>query len=245
MYNAEPRRRPDITEVRRFYLALSALLAVLAMLGFWPRYFRPMLGGGIERDAVIHFHAAVYVGWLLLFIVQCALVAVGNIALHRKVGRFGLVYGLVVVVVGLLTTVLRFASRLEQGGIEQVEHTAIFPFMDMVLFSAFFGAAAYYRTRPELHKRLMIVAASSILIASTGRFSGSLGLEGASAHAVLLLLWLLPILFAMGYDALRYRMIHPVYVIGATVIAISSFRGPLQYTEAWTGFTHWLASVLS
>ena len=103
--------------------------------------------------------------------------------------------------------------------------------MDMVLFSAFFGAAAYYRNRPELHKRLMIVAASSILIASTGRFSGSLGLEGASAHAVLLLLWLLPILFAMGYDALRYRMIHPVYVIGATVIAISSFRGPLQYTE--------------
>lgn len=234
-----------MTEVRRFYLGLSILLAVLATIGFWPLYFRPLLTGGVDKEAVIHFHVTVYVGWLALFIFQCVLVASGKIPLHRKVGKFGLIYDCGLIVVGLITTVARFATRLEEGGLEQVEHTAIFPFVDMVLFSAFFGAAAYYRKRPELHKRLMIVAASSILIASTGRFTAAMGLDGVLFHVVNLALWLSPILLAMAYDFIKQQMIHPVYLTGGIIIAISNFRGPLRFTGTWTRFTHWLASVLT
>jgi hypothetical protein len=115
----------------------------------------------------------------------------------------------------------------------------------MILFSAFFGAAAYYRSKPEIHKRLMVVAASSILVASTIRFTGQLGVDGAVFHLVNLILWLSPILLATGYDFVRHRAVHPVYVIGGGVIAISSFRGPLKYTDMWVDFTHWLASILA
>jgi hypothetical protein len=243
--NSFSHTKQSLAEVRRFYLALGFLLAVLATIGFWPIYFRPLLAGGVDKQAVIHWHAAVYVGWLALFIVQCLLVATGKIALHRKLGNFGLVYGCGVVIVGIVTTVVRFATKLEEGGIEQVKHTGIFPFTDMILFSAFFGAAAYYRKKPELHKRLMVVAASSILIASTARFTSRLGVAGVEFHIINLMLWLAPVLLAMAYDFARYKAVHAVYLIGAAVITISSFRGPLQFTDAWVNFTHWLASLLA
>lgn len=245
MTDATTHSRQSLVEVRRFYLGLAILLAILATIGFWPQYFLPLLTTRVETDTVIHVHVTVYVGWLALFIFQCFLVAAGKIGLHRRVGKIGLVYGCGVIVVGLVTTIVRFATKLEEGGIEAVQHSALFPLSDMVLFSAFFGAAAYFRKQPELHKRLMIVAASSILIASTGRFASALGLEGALRHYVSLALWVSPILMAMGYDFVRHRTVHVVYLIGGGVIAISSFRGPLRYTDTWISFTHWLASALT
>ena len=119
------------------------------------------------------------------------------------------------------------------------------PMTDMVVFSAFFGAAAWYRKQPELHKRLMVVAASTILVPSLARMTGTFGFEPALRHGVLLALWLAPILLAMGYDLYRRRLIHPVYVVGMITIVITSFRMPLRFTDTWVGFTHWLASVVS
>lgn len=232
-------------EIRRFYLGLSILLAILATIGFWPQYFRPLLTGGVETDTVIHVHVTVYVGWVALFIFQCVLVATGNIRLHRRIGKFGIAYGCAVILVGLATTFVRFATKLNEGGIEAVQNTALAPITDMVLFSAFFGAAAYYRDKPELHKRLMIVAASSILIASVGRFVGSFDLEPTMRHTARLILWLSPILLAMGFDLYSRKVIHPVYLIGSVAIALTNFRRPLSYTDTWESFTHWLASVIS
>jgi hypothetical protein len=237
--------RQLLIETRRFYFGLSVLLAILALIGFWPRYFRPLLTGTLETEAIIHIHATVYVGWLALFVFQCLLVATGNIRLHRRIGNFGLVYGCVLILVGLATTFVRFAARLSEGGIEAVQHTALAPLTDMVIFAAFFGAAAYHRNRPELHKRLMIVAASSILIPSIARFVGSFELEPVMRHTVRLALWLSPILLAMAFDFYRRRIIHPVYVIGAVAIVLFNFRRPLQFTDTWVRFTHWLASVIS
>ena len=245
MTNAVAGARQSLTEIRRFYFGLSVLLAILATIGFWPRYFQPLLTGTVAAEVVIHIHATVYVGWLALFIVQCGLVATGNIRLHRRIGNFGLVYGCVVILVGWATTIARFATKLSEGGIEAVQNTALSPMTDMLLFAAFFGAAAYKRDRPELHKRLMIVAASSLLIASIARFVGSFELEPVLRHAARLILWLSPILLAMGFDFYSRRIIHPVYVVGAVAIALFNFRVPLQYTDTWMRFTHWLASVIS
>lgn len=245
MPDAALNARRSLIETRRFYLALGVLIAVLATIGFWPRYFRPLLAGALESDAIIHVHAAVYVGWLALFVLQCGVVAAGNIQLHRRIGSAGLVYGVVVVAVGLFTAIARFRAALAEGGIEAVEHSALAPLTDMVVFSAFFGAAAWYRKQPELHKRLMIVAASTILVPSLARMTGTFGYEPALRHTVLLALWLAPVLLAMGYDLYRRRLVHPVYVIGTAAIVIMSFRMPLRFTDTWVGFTHWLASVVS
>lgn len=233
-----------LVELRRFYLALSLLLAVLATIGFWPLYFGPFLAGKVNTDLVIHVHVSVYVGWLALFIAQCALVAFGHVALHRKIGKFGLVWGFIVIVVGLTTTFVRFVDRLSEGGIERAENFGVWPVIDMVVFASFLGAAAVHRRRPENHKRLMIVAATSILVASLGRFT-SFDPDSAASHTILLALWMSPILLAMAHDYFRQRIVHPVFVVGVLVLGASSFRDPIRFSDSWINFTHWLAAVIT
>jgi hypothetical protein len=47
----------------------------------------------------------------------------------------------------------------------------IIPLGDMVLFAGFFIPAVIYRRRPEIHKRLMLLATTALLFAAAGRMS--------------------------------------------------------------------------
>jgi hypothetical protein len=78
-------------------------LALAVLWGFGPTYFlRPFLH---TRDIswVVHVHAFVYIGWISLFLVQATLVARDRTDLHRRLGAVGVVWGALVVVVGIST----------------------------------------------------------------------------------------------------------------------------------------------
>ena len=56
------RRRP-------FFIGASLLMALIAVVGFWPTYFGPLVTGRIAQPLLIHVHATVFTGWLVLFLV--------------------------------------------------------------------------------------------------------------------------------------------------------------------------------
>ena len=87
----------------------------------------------------------------------------------------------------------------------------------------------------------MVVASTYLLIAAVLRlpFLGS-----PKPQILFLTIWLSPIFLGMTYDFITRRMVHPVYVIGATVLAISGFRDPLRSTEIWLEFTSGLARLI-
>ena len=60
-------------------------------------------------------HAAVYVGWLAIFVTQTVLAATGRVAAHMQLGRFAIGYGVLLIVVGVLTAFARFALRVRAG----------------------------------------------------------------------------------------------------------------------------------
>ena len=97
------------------------------------------------------------------------LAATGRVAAHMKLGRFAIGYGVLVIVVGLLTAFARFALRVRAGEVAAAQAQLLGPLLDMLVFAPFFAAAVYYRRKPELHKRLMIVATTSLLIAAAAR----------------------------------------------------------------------------
>ena len=79
--NRWQRRQPRFLERRRRggCTSGSPLLAIaIAAVGFWPTYFGPLVAGTAEKTPIIHLHAAVYVGWLALFLTQAALAATGR-----------------------------------------------------------------------------------------------------------------------------------------------------------------------
>jgi uncharacterized membrane protein YfcA len=85
---------------------------------------------------------------------------------------------------------------------DQAAGFLIIPLGDMVLFGGFFGAAILYRRKPEIHKRLILLATVALLFAAIGRLSFVLG-----RGPVALLAWLSPLLVAMAYDGLVSRRV--------------------------------------
>jgi len=225
------------------YIGLALLAIAIAAVGFWPSYFGPLVAGAVEKPTIIHFHAAVYVGWLALFLTQAVLAATGRVALHMKLGRFAIGYGVLVIVAGLVATFGMFVLRVRAGAVAEAQGRLIGPVLDMLVFAPLFAAAVYYRRKPELHKRLMIVATTSLLIAAAARVSFPAELRTPLVHVV----WMLPILLAMAHDYWRHRRIHAIYVGGLVLLVLEGpmMRAAVRNTELWRDATGWLATLVA
>ena len=88
----------------------------------------------------------------------------------------------------------------------------------------------------------MVVASTYLLVAAALRlpFLGS-----PRSQVLFLAIWLSPIFLGMIYDFISRRMVHPVYVIGVIVLAVSGFRDSLRSTEIWLEFTNGLARLVT
>jgi hypothetical protein len=224
------------------YLTITFACLLVALVGFWPRYFGPLLAGTLNTVPIIHVHAVVMMAWLLLLILQVTLVARGRRALHMKVGRVGMLWGIVVILVGWATAIIRFGEGVQAGRLEQASNRLFAPLTDMLVFAPFLAAAWVYRRRSQIHKRLIVVASTILLIAAAHRiaiFGGN-----PPPLPLLLLIWLSPVLLGMIHDGLKARRVHPVYLLGILAVLFLKFgRIPLRDTGAWRSFTTWLATL--
>jgi hypothetical protein len=107
----------------------------------------------------------------------------------------------------------------------------------MVLFAAFITTAFVLRRNKEAHKRLMLLAYVTILVAATARLPGVL-LLGPPAFFGLACLF---IVAGVVYDLLSRRRVHPVYVWGGALFVLSvPARLAFSGTAAWRAFAEFL-----
>lgn len=238
--------KPTWKPGRTLYIGLSLLCVLIVFSGFWPSYFESAILGAASHPAIIHIHATIYVGWLMLFIAQTWFAATGQTALHIRIGNWAIYYGILVILAGWMVTFGIFYIRV-QADLAAGTRTAFFsvgPPLDMIVFMPLFAAAVYFRKRPELHKRLMIVATTALLIAAVAR----LWFWGTPRNYPLeYVIWTSPILIAMVHDFVKSRIVHPVYITGLIVIALEStaVRRVINQTEPWIAFNGWLTSLFS
>jgi len=214
---------------RRFYVGLTLFMVAVMVVGFWPSYFGRLLRGDVARPLVIQIHGLVFVGWMALLFAQVMLAARGGTRLHRKLGRFGIAYGCLVLATGLAAGFAAPVMHLAAG--EWMKDRAagflLIILGDMTLFGVFFGAAVAYRRQPEVHKRLMITATVALLFAAVGRMAF------ITSYAVYELVWLSPMFVGMGHDWITRRRIHPVYIVGTAALFFGSLRVLLVESDAW------------
>jgi hypothetical protein len=216
----------------RAYLPIAALALAMAISGFWSTYFGPLLTGTVQAIPMIHVHAAVFVGWLLLVGAQAYLAATGRMRLHRRVGEVGMYWGLLVIVVGTTTAFVVFDQRVDAGDLQRAQVGLFVPLTDLMVFIPFFAAAWIWKSRPELHKRLIVVATTILLIAAVHRIT-FLG-PRPRPPALLLAIWLAPIYIAMIFDWIRTRRVHLVYVLGIAAVLFLKFgRLGMARSETW------------
>ena len=93
-----------------FYLGMALTTAAIAIAGFAPALLDPT-GRKTQLTWAVAAHGALFGAWLLLFILQTALVQTGRVALHRRLGYAAAVTAGLMVVTAYachLQTPLRF-----------------------------------------------------------------------------------------------------------------------------------------
>ena len=213
----------------RFYVGMAAFMSLIVLAGFWPTYFGQFLNGIPSRPWVVHLHGMIFTGWMVLLITQVILAATGKTQAHRTLGTFGIAYGFLVLAMGVVISIAAPVLHVVAGEqtIDAASGFVIIPLGDMVLYAGFFIPAVIYRRRPEIHKRLMLLATTALLFAAAGRMSNFIPMPLA------VLIWVSPVLLGMAYDKWSRRKVHPLYFIGLVILLVGFFRIFLVESEAW------------
>jgi len=228
---ATPPRDTD----RNAILALVVLIWVGVLMGF---------GGEILSNPsrvylpIVHVHAAVFVGWLVLVTVQALLVRRGDVALHRRLGLVGAAWAGVMVVLGPATAIMVDAAKFAAKGRAPIFMSV--QFADMVAFATLIGAGLLLRSRPDYHRRLMLLGTLFISDAGSSRWLGdsiqaAMGGEGFWPFWGSLYLPNVVLLLGFGvYEVATRRRLHPAYLGGAAwFLAVQLGAVALYFNPAW------------
>lgn len=200
------------------YLVLPLLMIAMAIFGFWPQYYGRVLSGapleGPAAHPLVPLHASLFVGWLLIILLQAALVRGGRTPLHRRLGPWFAGLGYVTAAVGLYSGMSLAAARVSRGG--PLDDAAVFvaaPVLDMVMFAGFLTAAVLLRRRPEAHKRMILFTGYSFAFIGLVRYLARIpgALENVWLGNGLLIA---PIVLCIAWEASTRRAVHPAWWFG-------------------------------
>jgi hypothetical protein len=235
---------PRVDVERRFFTTMVIAMALFVFIGFAPSYFlKPILGGLVTGREVpplsplVHLHAAVGSSWMLFLIWQANLIRGKQHRRHMQNGLIGAGIALAVVVFGIAA-----AINAGQAGRHPPGWTStgflMMPFGSALMFGGFVAAALWWRRRPDYHKRLMLIATSSVVLPAGARIS-TYWLKGilppGPPGGMVLCDFFIAALVA--YDLNRQGRIHPATLWGGAIMLLSQpGRLWLSRTDAWNAF---------
>jgi hypothetical protein len=152
-----------------FYLCMSLLIAAVVVYGFSGTIDKKLIHASPQRPILLWVHAVLFSSWVAFYITQSVLVRIREVKLHRTLGWAGAVLGMSMVVVGPWVAVVM--ARFDTSQLHRANKDAflIVPLFDIVSFAICFGLAILWRTRPERHRRLMLIATCALTGAAFGR----------------------------------------------------------------------------
>ena len=248
-------RRVATTTEPQFYVRIAAACVAVAVIGFLPTYWLPLLQGTLNVSPIFHVHAAVFYGWTLLFLAQSWLAANFKLTRHREWGVFGVALATTMCVVGVAAAITSLKKSTADGFGDAVQAFTIVPISGILFFATLFTLALLNVARPETHKRLMLVATVSLLQAAVGRwfvlFLAPVAVGGGPVSPPPVFVSVMPgllsdllIVAAMMHDRKTTGRVHPVYwIAGGALVALQVLRVPLSTTAAWTQVADWLLTV--
>lgn len=215
-----------------YFGAMVLLIVGTVFLGFARTYYLAGIYHTHLRNLLIGVHGAVFSTWIVLLVVQTTLVARRNIALHRRLGIFGA--GLAVAMVGL--GVAAATDSLALGFFPPG-----FPFGPVVFFcisvsniakfAVLIFFAIWLRSNGPAHKRLVLLATLSLMIAAVGRWP--FAFTRAHQGFIVSLMWLSLVVF----DLSTIRRIHRATLLGLLFLIVTgALTLPVARSATWHKF---------
>ena len=220
---------------RYFYFAMSLLLAALVVDGFKRTVNDHLFHPAIPRPFILWIHGAAFAGWVIFFIGQSTLVRVHKVSWHRSMGWFGAGLATVMVPLGVVTAVIMARFDAVQLHMSDAAAFLSIPFYDMIAFGVLIALAIVWRTKPELHRRLIFIATCGLMDAALGRF------DYLFDHSLFFYCLDLLILLGVGRDLLVDRRVHKVYLYALPLLIVGQSLAVYMWRSNpswWQGITH-------
>jgi hypothetical protein len=226
------------TAERVFYSGMAILLCVCVYIGFSPTYFQAGMLRAPLPSPILHIHGAVFTLWMLLFVVQAALISARRVKWHRSFGTVAFCLPPIMIVLGVIAAIDALHRGVKIGPLDPAVSAAI-PLIGIVGFTIVIYASWRARRRPDAHKRLILIATSDLVAAAFGRFPWDrIGFPPA-AGAVTGLGILLLILVV--YELISIRRIHRSTMWAAPLVFASvALAVPIGMTATWHAFAAFL-----
>lgn len=252
-------RTPRHALKNRFYVRAAVFVILLNAAGFLPS----LIDGSRRAGAptwLVAVHGATATAWLLLFLVQAILAATRRTAWHRRLGVVGPFLVIGIVVSGYLVQIDMVRRGYDLSGdirraappgsealsAEELAAQMLPALQAFASFGLLAGIGLWFRHRPEIHKRLMLLALGQLVVTPMIHLSGYL-----IGHWPALTGRLTPVIFLGGfslqfagaaYEKLSRGRIHPLFLwvpfleIGATVAILTI----LMPSAGWRRLAMWL-----
>ena len=207
-----------------FFPAMSLVVLAVVVYGFAESYFLAGMVRAKLPNALVHFHGALFVSWILLLIVQTALVVVRKVRWHIALGVLGLILPPLMIGFGVLTV---FDSIRRVGTPIPPEILLAGDLEPLILFGGLITWGMLDRRKSASHKRLMLMSTLAIIAPAIDRWpvlnhqvEGTLGVYLA-----------LPLLL-VGYDVWSLGRVHrSTYIPYAMMALLSLTLLPVSQTE--------------
>ncbi|HEV2617497.1 MAG TPA: hypothetical protein VGU63_12905 [Candidatus Acidoferrales bacterium] len=231
-----------------FYTWVAVATFLIVFAGFARTYYLKALFGTPALPLLLHLHGLIFTLWFALFFIQVRLIARHRVDLHRRLGIFG-------AVLAPLAACMAMGVSIHAGRRSYLANPASFashnlrPFaLDLgssLTFAFLVAAALYFRRRPGIHKRLMVLASCGLLLPGVGRLIERIPLHFLHAGG----LWgmvgfteITPVVCIL-YDTIKHRRLHPGFAWGGLVLLSSlPIFMIIGSTHVWLNFATWLVS---
>jgi hypothetical protein len=161
-----------------FFFWMTLAMAFFVFGGFGMTYLFPLTSGNFPpAPPIVHLHGLLFFSWMILLVVQAGLVGAGNIKLHRSLGTYGIAHAAVVIYTGILLQLIASRPGWEVGNPPGTDgiYLGLAAFVGFILM---FTLAIRNTRRPEIHKRMILLAMLPVLPPGVNRFwYVSLGLD--------------------------------------------------------------------
>jgi hypothetical protein len=210
------------------------------VFGFSRTYFAAGMVLAPLPNVLVHIHGGAFTLWMVLYLVQSALVSAKRVMWHRTLGTIAFCLPPIMVVLGVAAALDGVRRGTHIGGLPTNVSLAI-PLFGIATFAVVIWAAWRARRRPDAHKRLIVIATIGISEAAIGRFPVWMRMGIPPAGSNVLILGLL-LLLMVGYDLYALRRVHRSTMWAAPLTLITAAAAvPIGMTPIWHGFAGFLA----
>ena len=225
-------------EGHQLYPTMTALALLTVFVGFTPRLFLQADANASGLRPFVGLHAILFSAWMVLFFIQTSLITAHRADLHRRLGIVGIALAGAMVGLGLATSVEAARNGWNPGGpYRDALAFLIVGFRGLLIFAGFTAAAVYFRRRPDVHRRLMLLGTTGGLL-----WAAITRIQPIQGRLPLMYAVLIAFLIASPVrDLILHRRAHRVDVLGSVFILATYPLGVvIGNSETWREFAAWL-----